>query len=107
MSTIEDNPQAGQRLICRVGRFTKFDVTADRIVDAARLTELCRIRYDNRLIDQTFNFGFQLVVQFLAVRAKKFHTVIVERIMTGTDHNTGLGRKGTGEVRDCRRRNGS
>ena len=51
MSTIEDNPQASQRLIGRVGRFTKFDVTADRIIDATRFTQLSRIRHNNRLID--------------------------------------------------------
>ncbi|MNF62286.1 hypothetical protein D3C84_439630 [compost metagenome] len=103
--TIDNDLQAGKTGTGRHTAFAEFDVATRRVVDSRHLADLARL--DNRhrrRIKQFFDHQFDVIRQLGALPGEKLDAVVIMRVMGRTDHDAGLGMKGTGQIGNCRRR---
>src|SRR5690242_4246513 len=105
MRAIDHDAQAFEGQAPGNGSFRVFDVAAERIIDANGLADFTgggTDRFDGAAEDEFFNAALDVVIQFIAIRAEKFNSVIVVRVVRGGDNNAGVRAKAASGISHAR-----
>ena len=81
ISTVHHNFEVSQAQLIREGTFTEFDITARRINDTVRFTQLCGIYTGDLFFHFGFNGFFHVIRELGAVNGEEFNAVVVERVV--------------------------
>ena len=104
VGAIDHDTHAFERHAAREGTLGVFNVAAKRVVDAHRLANGVGGRADALDVaaeNQLFDLPLDVVVEFVAVRTKKFNAVVVIRIVRRGDDDAGVGAQAARDIGDA------
>src|SRR5690606_21771966 len=88
VSAIDHDGDPGQVQLVGKGTFAEFNVTPSGVVDTTGPPQRFRTDTTQGLVDGRFYLGLDVIVQLHALRREELDTVILVRIVRGTDYYT-------------------